>query len=526
MALTDPSDVVVGDTADDVSYNATPSLERIDRRVALQNTRGLLEKEPKDCEELGDQFHYRLSLLLDHTTLTQVEVQSLLGVLAHEWHGYTYHVLLRNCNHFSDCLSRLLCGRQVLPTWVNRMANGLSHIPWLDRMVPKDWIQPCRDEENIAVENILGNGLDMTRLWEITFFNKSVFAFLPSELQDIVMSADPTAFDPSSFNPATKSVVRRTSMLVENRKNQKAEEEAEKLQQRKKKTSAAFQQGYGAELNPFILVDTVDSPSGKQPSDATTAKPQVVRRRILVEPVFSRLHKRTGHGESMFRQIILDQGITDTSLVEEIDRGDDNEYEMGTEMQLRNVHDYVDYSSKALVTGFIKEHAVGNILLSATFRYLVLLVILINAVLIGLGTDNYLSIKYGIYMEALENIIMAAFVIEILFKWYYNFEVFWKGGWNILDFVIVMILFFGSSLKFLGSSRVLRILRVIRAFRSLRDTPLFSGRKCLDVQMTVTTLAPVGVLTCLLASFIVSLIFQTVARSVSDMANIILLMYA
>ena len=68
-------------------------------------------------------------------------------------------------------------------------------------------------------------------------------------------------------------------------------------------------------------------------------------------------------------------------------------------------------------------------------------------------------------------------VPEILIKWYYNFDVFWKGGWNVLDFIIIAILFFGSKVKFLGTSRVLRILRVIRAFRSLRDTPMFSGCK-------------------------------------------------
>ncbi|XP_055327342.1 cation channel sperm-associated protein 4-like [Paramacrobiotus metropolitanus] len=250
---------------------------------------------------------------------------------------------------------------------------------------------------------------------------------------------------------------------------------------------AAFQRDPSVELSPFLLVDQND--------DANP--PAVVRRRILVEPAFGRQQRNTGQAEDQFRQIVLDQGITDKHLLEEIKRGSNNLYELGKLLPLRNVHDYVDYSSEELAHTYFKEHATGNLLLSNGFRYAILFVILWNTVLIGLETHPTLSLRYAALFEAMENIIMAAFIIEILIKWYYNFDVFWKGGWNILDFLIVCVLFFGSNWHFLGTSRVLRILRVVRAFRSLRDTPLFSG---------------------------LSLIFQTVTRSLPDMVNISLLM--
>ncbi|OQV14040.1 putative Cation channel sperm-associated protein 4 [Hypsibius exemplaris] len=303
--------------------------------------------------------------------------------------------------------------------------------------------------------------------------------------------------NPSSFNPTGDLLVssKRTSIVSEARKTQAQEKEDAERAKRKRNSVAAFKQNLNAELNPFIVVD--DDKTFKRKDGQAEHKPQVVRRRILVEPVFSRQEKTAGAGEEQFRQIIFDRGITDQTLIGEIGRGLSNEYELGMPQPLRNVHDYVDYSSEALVHGYVKEHAVGNVLLSSTFRYMVLAVILLNAVLIGLETDPKLNLKFASWFEAIENIIMAAFILEILIKWYYNFDVFWKGGWNILDFIIVCVLFFGSSLRFLGTSRVLRILRVIRAFRSLRDTPLFSG---------------------------LSLIFQTVARSLPDMLNILLLM--
>ena len=38
---------------------------------------------------------------------------------------------------------------------------------------------------------------------------------------------------------------------------------------------------------------------------------------------------------------------------------------------------------------------------------------------------------------------MSAFTVEIILKWYHGFAVFWKSGWNILDFFIIAALLLG-----------------------------------------------------------------------------------
>ena len=38
---------------------------------------------------------------------------------------------------------------------------------------------------------------------------------------------------------------------------------------------------------------------------------------------------------------------------------------------------------------------------------------------------------------------MTIFVCEILVKWYHGFFMFWKMGWNVLDFFIVVALLLG-----------------------------------------------------------------------------------
>ncbi|XP_009389906.2 deSI-like protein At4g17486 isoform X2 [Musa acuminata AAA Group] len=46
--------------------------------------------------------------------------------IATEYHGDTYHLISKNCNHFTDDVSKRLTGRPI-PRWVNRLA-GLGAI--------------------------------------------------------------------------------------------------------------------------------------------------------------------------------------------------------------------------------------------------------------------------------------------------------------------------------------------------------------------------------------------------------------
>ncbi len=45
----------------------------------------------------------------------------------------------------------------------------------------------------------------------------------------------------------------------------------------------------------------------------------------------------------------------------------------------------------------------------------------------------------------LDKVFLTVYVIEILIKWYYDFQTFWRIGWNVFDFAIVAASLFGPS---------------------------------------------------------------------------------
>ena len=51
--------------------------------------------------------------------------------------------------------------------------------------------------------------------------------------------------------------------------------------------------------------------------------------------------------------------------------------------------------------------------------------------------------KYSHLFSVLDQCLMTIFVCEILVKWYHSFFMFWKMGWNVLDFFIVVALLLG-----------------------------------------------------------------------------------
>eukprot|EP01028_Stygiella_incarcerata_P005581 TRINITY_DN2345_c0_g1_i1.p1 TRINITY_DN2345_c0_g1~~TRINITY_DN2345_c0_g1_i1.p1 ORF type:complete len:177 (-),score=33.32 TRINITY_DN2345_c0_g1_i1:431-961(-) len=78
--------------------------------------------------------------ILGTTKLTEKEVYALVREMGRTWKGNTYHILRRNCNSFCTEFSQRLLSKDVVPSFVNRLArigDGLSCLlptSWLDAL--------------------------------------------------------------------------------------------------------------------------------------------------------------------------------------------------------------------------------------------------------------------------------------------------------------------------------------------------------------------------------------------------------
>ena len=97
-------------------------------------------------------------------------------------------------------------------------------------------------------------------------------------------------------------------------------------------------------------------------------------------------------------------------------------------------------------------------------------VIVFNAIILGLETSATVMAQAGGLIITLDRLCLAIFVVELAAKLFAQGPRFFRGGWNIFDFIIVGISLMPGSggLSVLRALRILRVLRVISVVPSLR----------------------------------------------------------
>jgi voltage-gated sodium channel len=96
--------------------------------------------------------------------------------------------------------------------------------------------------------------------------------------------------------------------------------------------------------------------------------------------------------------------------------------------------------------------------------------IIINAVVLGLETSKSAMASSGRFLEILDHIILAVFVIEIAARIIVHRWAFFRDPWSVFDFLVIGIALVPATETFsvLRALRILRVLRLITAIPTLR----------------------------------------------------------
>uniref|UniRef100_A0A670Y637 Cation channel sperm associated 4 n=1 Tax=Pseudonaja textilis TaxID=8673 RepID=A0A670Y637_PSETE len=138
------------------------------------------------------------------------------------------------------------------------------------------------------------------------------------------------------------------------------------------------------------------------------------------------------------------------------------------------------------VEEFISKTCMDRFLHHSAFKILLATVVIINAIIISFRTEPTLEDKYFGLFNAIDTIVLSFLVCEVILNWYYGFCLYWKDGWNIINFSIVLYL----SIVSIFPSRVMRLVQV-----------------------------------CSLVGGLARMI-QVILKSIPDMANIMILLFA
>jgi voltage-gated sodium channel len=104
---------------------------------------------------------------------------------------------------------------------------------------------------------------------------------------------------------------------------------------------------------------------------------------------------------------------------------------------------------------------------SERFQRAITLLIVLNAITLGLETSDTVMGRWGEFLDVVDSIILAIFVVELTLRIIGHGPRFFTSGWNLFDLFVVSIALAPSS----GALSVLRALRILRAFRLISAVP-------------------------------------------------------
>lgn len=110
-----------------------------------------------------------------------------------------------------------------------------------------------------------------------------------------------------------------------------------------------------------------------------------------------------------------------------------------------------------------------------TFELVIVAVIVVNAIVLGVGTYAGVASGHEPLFSTIYNVILGIYVVELLIRltaYRWNPREFVKDGWNVFDFIVVVASFVPSLRANAMLLRLVRLLRIVRLVRFLPDLRL------------------------------------------------------
>nr|XP_029514803.1 cation channel sperm-associated protein 4-like [Oncorhynchus nerka] len=171
--------------------------------------------------------------------------------------------------------------------------------------------------------------------------------------------------------------------------------------------------------------------------------------------------------------------------------------ERDEEPEMISIRDITQQKDDSDTEDYVSQVLMGALLENFLFKLLIIVMIVSNCIIMAFQTDAIIAKKYDIAFSICEHIILTVFIWEILVKWYYGFNIFWKvtsgqdltqpitycgllrdhcgvillslslsvsflvfqNGWNVLDCLVTLALMLGPLIFPQGGDSLLKVIR-------------------------------------------------------------------
>ena len=138
-----------------------------------------------------------------------------------------------------------------------------------------------------------------------------------------------------------------------------------------------------------------------------------------------------------------------------------------------------------------------QVVASSWFNHLITAVIVINAIVIGLDTSDSLHTQYSHIFEFANYLFLVIFIVEAIIKMIAEapkVQNYFKDGWNIFDFSIIVISLLPATGQLAMLARLARLLRVLRLISTLPELRLIVATLVRSIPSMANVLALMSII--------------------------------
>lgn len=138
-----------------------------------------------------------------------------------------------------------------------------------------------------------------------------------------------------------------------------------------------------------------------------------------------------------------------------------------------------------------------HLITNPVFETAIVIVIVINATMLGLETFDSVAAGYHGVFDVLYNVILAVYVIELLIRFTaagWDVREFAKSHWNVFDFIVIAASFLPGLRATAMLLRLVRLARIVRIIRFLPDLRVVIGAIARSIPGVASLAAATGLL--------------------------------
>lgn len=138
-----------------------------------------------------------------------------------------------------------------------------------------------------------------------------------------------------------------------------------------------------------------------------------------------------------------------------------------------------------------------NIVDASWFNHGITVIILLNAVIIGLDTDADLTAAFGHWFERANWLFLSIFIVEALIKLLAlapRMHRYFADGWNVFDFSIIVLSLIPASGPLATLARLARLLRVLRLITTIPELRIIVATLVRSIPSMINVIALMSII--------------------------------